>query len=159
MRKIIINDNQRGFLFKNGKYEKMLTAGKYNLSRNMEVEIARLDAAIAPKHCTLDTLLADKAVSQYLDVIEVLDMQIALHYVNGVFESILKSGRHAFWNIHQNHRFTIVDISDPMMNGKVPEHIFSRIANIYYTKVEIADSGCRYILFLEERHQGRCWYR
>ena len=27
--KVVINDNQRGFLFKNGKYEKMLAPGKY----------------------------------------------------------------------------------------------------------------------------------
>ncbi len=139
MRKVIINENQRAFLFKNGKYEKMLTAGKYSLRKGMDAEIVNLDSSITPRHCALDTLLSDKQVAQSVITAEVSDRQIALHYVNGVFESILKSGRYAYWNIFDKHEFKIVDITDPMMNGVVPEHVFPRIANIYYTKVEIAE--------------------
>ena len=37
MKKIIINENQRGFLFKNEKYVKMLTAGKYYVWYNISI--------------------------------------------------------------------------------------------------------------------------
>ena len=30
MKKIVINENQKGFLFKNGRYIKLLDAGKYH---------------------------------------------------------------------------------------------------------------------------------
>lgn len=46
MKKIIINENQRGFLFKNGKYVKMLTAGKYYTFGGKEIEVADLDKPI-----------------------------------------------------------------------------------------------------------------
>ena len=36
--KIMINENQRGFLFKNGKYVKMLTAGKYYAFCGKEID-------------------------------------------------------------------------------------------------------------------------
>lgn len=139
MRKIIINENQRAFLFRNGRYVKMLAPGKYILRNGMETEIMNLDSSVSPRHCTLDTLLSDEQVAKSVVTVEVADRQIALHYADGVFESILKSGKHAFWNIHQKHEFTVVDISDPLMNGIIPEHIFSRIASIYYTKVEVAE--------------------
>ena len=42
MKKMIINENQMGFLFKNGKYTKTLDAGKYHLFGGKEIEISNL---------------------------------------------------------------------------------------------------------------------
>ena len=39
MKKVIINENQRGLLFKNGKYVKMLEAGKYFSYGGKEIEV------------------------------------------------------------------------------------------------------------------------
>ena len=46
MKKMIINENQKGFLFKNGKYTKMLDAGKYYLFGGKEIEISCLEQPI-----------------------------------------------------------------------------------------------------------------
>ena len=43
MKKMIINENQKGFLFKNGKYTKTLDAGKYHLFGGKEIEISNLE--------------------------------------------------------------------------------------------------------------------
>ena len=147
MRKIIVNENQRGFLFKNGKYVKMLTPGKYTLTSSMEAEIVNMDSSITLRKCSLDTILSDKQVAECVDTIEVSDRQIALHYVNGVFNSVLKSGKYAYFKVFDKHEFTLVDIEDPLMNGVVPEHIFSRISNIYFMRVEI-----------KEYEKGRLFY-
>ncbi|MBE6734429.1 MAG: slipin family protein, partial [Ruminococcaceae bacterium] len=147
MKKIIVNENQRGFLFKNGRYIKMLTPGKYILTSSMETEIVNMDTSITLRKCSLDTILADKQVAQCVDTIEVSDRQIALHYVNGVFNSVLKSGKYAYFKVFDKHEFTPVDIEDPLMNGIIPEHIFSRISNIYFMRVEI-----------KEYEKGRLYY-
>ena len=47
MKTMIINENQKGFLFKNGKYMKLLDAGKYHLFGGKEIEISNLDQPIA----------------------------------------------------------------------------------------------------------------
>ena len=39
MKKIIINENQKGFLFKNGKYVKLLDAGKYHAYGDREIMV------------------------------------------------------------------------------------------------------------------------
>ena len=51
MKKMIINENQKGFLFKNGKYIKLLDAGKYHLFGGREIEIVGLDQPIACGKC------------------------------------------------------------------------------------------------------------
>ena len=37
--KIVINENQKGLLFKNGKYSKKLNAGKYHIFGDSRVDI------------------------------------------------------------------------------------------------------------------------
>ena len=139
MKTMIINENQKGFLFKNGKYVKMLDAGKYYLFGGREIEISNLDQPITSSRCALETLLADKAVAQRVSVIEVGDEELALHYVNGKFSSVLRHGKHAFWSVVDQHEFKIVDISTPEVGASTPEYIFAKIPQIYYTKIEVAE--------------------
>ena len=51
MKKVIINENQRGFLFKNGKYIKTLGAGKYLVHGGKEIEISDIGYSISCNHC------------------------------------------------------------------------------------------------------------
>ncbi len=139
MKKIIINENQKGFLFKNGKYIKLLDAGKYHLWGGKEIEISDLKKAIVSNKCSLETLLADKNIAECTSVAEVKDEELALHYVNGKFSSILPRGKYAFWKVFDSHEFKTVDISNPTVDESVPEYIFSNIPDIYYTKIEVAE--------------------
>jgi len=139
MKKVIINENQKGFLFKNGRYIKMLDAGKYYLIGGREIEISPLELPINCEKCALEILLADKAVADRVAVVEVADEELALHYVNGKFSSVLRHGKYAFWSVVDRHEFKIVDISTPMVDASVPEYVFSKIPQFYYTKVEVAE--------------------
>lgn len=139
MKKIIINENQRGFLFKNGKYVKMLTAGKYFTFGGKNIEVSELDQPVMSKICALDIILNDKAVADAVSVIEVADEELALHFVNGKFNSVLRHGKHAFWSVVDKHEYKIVDISSPEVAGDVPEYILSKIPAFYYTKVEVLE--------------------
>ncbi len=139
MKKIMINENQRGFLFKNGKYVKMLAAGKYCLFGGREIEITELDQPIVSKRCTLDTLLRDETVANSVSVIEVADEELALHFVNGKFVSVLRQGKYAFWEAAGRHEYRISDISTPEVDPSVPEYIFTKLPAAYYTKVEVLE--------------------
>ena len=139
MKTMIINENQKGFLFKNGKYIRLLDAGKYHLFGGKQIEISNLDQPITCSKCALETLLADKSVAERVTVVEVGDQELALHYVNGKFSSVLRHGKHAFWSVVDQHEFKIVDISTPAVDESVPEYIFSKIPQIYYTKIEVAE--------------------
>ena len=99
---MIINENQKGFLFKNGKYIKLLDAGKYHLFGGKEIEIVGLDQPIACSKCALETLLADKSVAERVTVVEVGDEELALHYVSGKFSSVTANTHLGLWWISTN---------------------------------------------------------
>lgn len=139
MKKVIINENQRGLLFKNGKYVKMLPAGKYFSYGGKEIEVLNLDQPIVSDKCALDIILSDKMVAHNVSVIEVADEELALHFVNGKFASVLRHGKYAFWSLIDKHEYKIVDISTPEVSADVPEYIFTKIPSIYYTKVEVLE--------------------
>lgn len=139
MKKIIINENQRGFLFKNGKYIKLLGAGKYYLSHDKEIEISELEELIQTNKCSLETLLADKDVAEQTTTVDVGDEELALHYVNGRFSSVLRYGKFAFWNVTDKHEFKLVNISTPDVDASVPEYIFSKLPQACYQKFEVAE--------------------
>lgn len=139
MKKVIINENQRGLLFKNGKYVKMLAAGKYFSHGGKEIEVLSLDQPIVSDKCALDTILSDQAVASNVSVIEVADQELALHFVNGKFASVLHHGKYAFWSQIDKHEYKVADISTPEVSADVPEYIFTKIPAVYYTKVEVLE--------------------
>ncbi len=139
MKKVIINENQRGFLFKNGKYVKMLCPGKYYENSTKEIEISNCNQMLVLRRCSVDTLLNDKAVADSVSVIDVADEKAALHFINGKFDSVLTQGKYAFWSVTDNHEYITVDISTPEVKDNVPEYIFSMISQNYYIKVEVAE--------------------
>ena len=90
MRKIIINENQRGLVFENGKFVKLLTAGKYILFKKHQVDILNESLRISTSYCSLDTLLENEAVKNNVYVYEISENQVGLRYVNGKFTELLK---------------------------------------------------------------------
>lgn len=139
MKKIVINENQRGFLFRNGKFERMLCAGKHFVFGGSSVEIVSLADAIFSNKCALETLLADPEIAKCVSVVEVGDEQLALHFVNNKLAAVLRNGKFAFWNVTDKHTFQVIDISSPEVDESVPEYIFAKIPSVYYMKVEVAE--------------------
>ena len=138
MKKIIINENQKGFLFCSGKYIKLLDAGKHYIFGNREIEVADLKNPLKSAVCPLDTLIADKRTAELISVVEVRDEELALHYVNGKFENVLYPGKYAFWNITDKHEYKIIDISNPIVDDTVPEYVFSKIPSSQYIRIEVS---------------------
>ena len=137
--KIIINENERGFLFKNGKYLRTLEPGKHVLlGRGYDVERILVDTyPLCVVSCSLDTLLQDPALARQLTVTEVADETLALHYIDGRFQEALTSGRYAFWTISQNHEFRTVDIREPMAPTELPAALFSKMPGDLYKRAEV----------------------
>lgn len=137
--KTTIIEKQRGLLFRNGKFVKMLEPGIYRTYGNKYIEAVELENTLVSKFCSLDVLLRNKAISSNTIVTEVADQQLALHFVNGNFKECLKTGKYAFWTVFDKHEFTLVDISTPEVSSNVPVYIFSKIPQQLYTKIEVAE--------------------
>lgn len=138
-KKIIIQENEKGLLFQNGKYMKLLGAGKYYTFSDREIEVVNAAEPLASDRCALDILLADAAVAKQVSVVEVADEQLALHFVNGKFADVLRHGKYAFWEITDRHTYQMVDIADPSVDASVPTYIFSKIPSFYYIRIDVAE--------------------
>ena len=137
--KIIINENERGFLFKHGKYLRVLEPGKHVLlGIGYDVETLLVDTyPLCVVSCGLDTLLGDPALAKCLTVTEVADETLALHYIDGRFQDALTSGRYAFWNIDQTHAFRTVDLREPMAPAALPAALFAKLPSDLYKRAEV----------------------
>lgn len=139
MKKIIINENQKGFLFRNGRFVKLLGAGKYRTWGDSEVELAALDQPIGSGKCALDTLLADQEIAALVSVVEVGDQELAFHFVNEKCVGALRHGKYAFWTQIDRHEYKIVDISTPEVPKDLPVYLFAKLPSSMYLKVEVAE--------------------
>ncbi|MHB1153799.1 MAG: slipin family protein [Eubacteriales bacterium] len=135
----IINENQRGLLFKNGKFIKMLDSGKHYTFGGKNIEIINLDQPLTSGTCSLEVLIGDEKIAKQTSVIEVADEELALHFVNGKFTEALKPGKYAFWSIYDKHDFTVVSTAAPEIPAGIPQYIFAKIPSCLYTKVEVAE--------------------
>lgn len=144
--KIIINENERGLLFKNGQFVRMLTPGKHTyFGKSYTVETVDIGERFAPMGFSIDVFMKDAALADSLAIAEVPDQSIALHFVNGRFVHALPSGKFAFWQLHDKHEFRMVDISEPMAGADIPEYIFANMAKGMYKRVEVMEyqkGGC-----------------
>jgi len=139
MKRALVNENQRGFLFKNGRYAKLLKPGKYFFFGDCEVEFSLLDREISPRNCLIDTLLGDRNFANDTDMAEVSDTQLCLHFVDGKFREVLESGRHVFWKAAGKHEFILTDISTPEVAEDIPRYILTMIPSRLYRKIEVAE--------------------
>ena len=138
MVKAIINENQRGLLFKNGKFADFLMPGKYFYLGSAEIEVLPVDEAISPEHCTLETLMRNEKVAKNIHILNVPDGSLALHYLNGVFAEILKPGNYAYITVSA-HRFKMIDTSEPRIAGDALK-IVDKISHEFYYEFIVGES-------------------
>ncbi len=136
VKKITITESQKGLLFKNGKLEKLLDAGKYSLFGGKSIQVLSLNQPIYSPSCHLETLLSKEEIRKNADVVEVKAGEAALHYKDGIFAGFLPEGKYAFWNIFCKNTFEFVDFTNPKAEN-IPEYIFQKIDPKYYTKIEV----------------------
>ncbi len=137
--KTIINERQKGLLIKNGKFIKMLDAGKYHTFGDKLVEVVSLHSPLQSDYCLNEALLKDENIAKQTVTVKVEDCQLALHYVNGNFTEALNCGEYTYWNIFDTHEFKMVSLENPEVSAEIPEYIFTQIPKIFYTKIEVAE--------------------
>lgn len=136
---IIIQENQRGLLFRNGKFQRLLKPGRFSFLTNVAIEVCSITEELKVKHNTIETLLRHEKVKDELVDVQVGDEQLALHFVNGRYLGCYLSGVHAFWKADQQHDFQLVDISNPEVSTDIARYILDRLPGRLLIKATVAD--------------------
>lgn len=139
--KVIINENQRGLLTVNGKFVRLLGAGRYRTWGARQIEVldvgssAMRPAGSVPMH----VLERDAGFAAQIVRADVRDGEYVMHFVDGVFRELLTdAGRYYFWKDYA-HEFRPVDVSTPEVAQDFPAMYFSRLASSLYTLIEVRE--------------------
>jgi len=151
MERIIIDENQRGILFKNGRYVKVLSPGKYFSFGGRRIVISDLEDHIDTDGFTIRTLLSDPAAAKLIEVMEVGDGELGIHFRDGRFAGIYRPGSYAFWNIGAEHSFRVVDATTPDVPSDLPESMFQSILPGFFTRLEVPQHKVG-LLFFDQKY-------
>ncbi|MCP4138620.1 MAG: slipin family protein [bacterium] len=123
----IIKKDERGLIYKDGNYVSLLKPGKYfnGILMGKNVDILNVNHPFVTGK-NLNLYLDDEELKRELDVVDVKDEEVALHFEDNHFAGTLLPGKYAFWNVLKKHRFVILDLRKP----EVPEAVNATIKNI-----------------------------
>ena len=138
--KIIISENQRGLLFRNGKFTEYLRPGRhFRFGSGLHVQIVYTGEEFKLEDYDLDVFLGNTELAKEVAVADVADETLVLHFINGKYTQTLNRGKYAFFCVHDKHEFKTVDIRTPEVQDDVPRYLFAYIPRSLCAKVEVAD--------------------
>ena len=139
--KLIIKDNERAFLFKNGVFSGMLMPGKHtvwSLFGQTAIKITARGKLDFPG-MNLSVLRRNASVEKELAFVEVPDDRLAVRFVDGRITEVLKPGTYACWDVFEKNTFEIIDITDPESAGKLPVRYMAYMPSNSYLRMDVAD--------------------
>lgn len=125
--KYIVNTHEVGLLFENNSFIKSLPAKTYRtmpLTNRWILSVDMIGKFEPPYELSL--FLKDKTLAGMLDIINLKDNEIALHYVDGNFCDILTYGSHAYFNTIKKHTFAVLDTNSPYLPDDIDLNMFNR---------------------------------
>ena len=146
--KIIINENERGFLLKNGVYRKMLSPGKHAIKSYLGETYARVNVTKPVEIANVDiaVLLRDKTFADSVTRIDVPDGCIAIHKEDKRIVGTLKPGTYCFWNFYREHTFVLIDTSKAEITDLTREQLTAIPRNLYI-RIEVPEGETGLLFF------------
>jgi len=137
--KFIINESERGYLFKNGCFVKLLAPGKYTYLSflGFTVTTVKAEGLVNTAGIDLTVLMGDKNFADSIAYINVPDNKLALHYIDERMITVLPRGEFAFWDLYKKHSFELIDISNPEVPVSFDLKKFNYIPTKFYSKIEV----------------------
>lgn len=146
--KIIIQENQVGFVTKNGEFIKMITAGKYYFSKRLgyNVYIEEMLGELNFMDIPYQILKKDKKFNEYTVYFCIPDGCIGLIYVNGTLRSFASRKEYVFWNVFEKYEIKMLSMEETEIGKDVTKQMLSVIPTKYYTTVcvEEGETGLLY---------------
>ena len=135
-----INQNQCGFLMKNGCFVRTVYSGTYHFLRAMghEMVVEDMEGLVGFNRVPREILLKEDEVfaGKVLSVL-IPEGHIGVLKKDGVVQKILTETEYLFWNVWNRYEVELLDMREPEAAGKVPKACMAQIPIKYYKKVEI----------------------
>lgn len=137
--KLIMRDNERAFLYKNGMYQRLVGPGKkpvWTIFGEGAIKVIA-EGQVDFKGMNLAVLRKDPEFISSTAYIEVPDDKLAIHFVDGRIRDVLRPGAYAFWDVFQKNTFDLVDLTDPASAGQLPALYMTYMPLNYYSRQDV----------------------
>ncbi|MCQ2531851.1 MAG: slipin family protein [Saccharofermentans sp.] len=153
MKKVILNQNAYGILVKDGRFVRTVAPGKYHIWGNSQILETPVESEIKFSTVRLSDMVGNKDFDGNSVVVDVPSGHIAVHMLDGMYHGTCAEGKHAFWKAAGNHEFTMVNVEDYQLEGKLPENILRAMANGHNNSivVEYVEEGTVGVLFIDSK--------
>ena len=136
----IIHENERGILTKNGRFVRVLGAGKWRTFGGSAIETLGVDrrSIAAVQSVPMSVLEKDAGFCAQALTVDVHDGEYVLHFTDGVFYELLTvPGRYFFWKDACEHAFRQTNVTSPEPDEAFPRAYFANIPSRLYSTVEV----------------------
>lgn len=145
---VTIQSDEIGILYRNGVYERFLRSGRHWLLPLGQVVVERHKATDEFKSTkSLEVFMQDAELMKLVDVVDVGDKQIALHYADEHFQRVIKPGKAAFFNTLRKNRFELIDFSNPDIPDSISPSVVAHAEFTPYVQVVNLNSFEKAMLF------------
>ena len=138
--KIQINQNQCGFLLKDGCFVKTLSSGIYHYIKAMgyEVVVEEMEGIVEFDKVPGEVLLKqDEAFAGKVLRVLIPEGHIGILKENGVARKVLTEAEYLYWNVWNRYSVELLDMREPEAANQVNKACMAQIPLKYYKKIEI----------------------
>jgi regulator of protease activity HflC (stomatin/prohibitin superfamily) len=147
MKKVIVNTNCCGLVFKNGELEQVLKKGVYWMMPWVNVRFYDMTKEF-PVDINIETLLLNQEFKTLIEKVEVSDNELVFMYKDKLIVKVLGAGRYYFWKGPYEYQFKTADISKLEVSAELDKKLITNLASnfIRIYKIETYEKG---ILFID----------
>ncbi|SDG20964.1 SPFH domain / Band 7 family protein [Pedobacter terrae] len=153
MKRVTINTNYVGLVFKRGKLKNVLTAGTYWLGFGEDITLFDMGKEYFFTLAELEVLLTDTGFTSLVHVVNVADNELALVYRNGNFKNVLTAGKQAIWKGLSTYHFVKVDISNINIDETIDKNLLEKAPLLNYIRAYKVESFEKALLFIDGKFE------
>ena len=162
--KYIINQNECGYLMKNGIFIKTLYYGTHRYSRTFgyQVIIEKMENMVDFEILPIEVLLKDQSFADRILHIKIPEGHIGILRYNDVVQKVLTEPVYLYWNNWKQYEYELLDMRETKMKSEITKSCLTHIPLKYYKKVEIKTGETGILFFdnqiVEELAAGTYYY-
>lgn len=135
-----INQNQCGFLLKNGCFIKTLYCGTYHFIKSLgyEVVVEDMESTLKFNRVPKEILFQqDNVFCEKILHIMIPEGHIGILKENGIAKKVLTEAEYSYWNVWNRCSVDLLDMREPETANNINKACLSQIPLKYYKKIEI----------------------
>lgn len=151
---IKIRTHERGLLYRKGDFQRVLAPGTHWLLRlpGMATRVERVSVREAYfNHPDLEVMIKNGALEGEIEVVNLMDHERALVWIDGRFDHLFGPGLHAVWNVFHKIHIEVIDARELVFNHPQRQVILNAPSTSRYLQCFAVEAEAIGLFFVDGR--------